>query len=48
MKPVTIAAVIILAVGVYLEYQKDSSFASIGPGAVGIGAGIGLLIGSML
>jgi hypothetical protein len=48
MKPVTIIAVALLAVGIYLEYNKDSSFASVGPGSIGIGAGIGLLIGSML
>jgi hypothetical protein len=48
MKPVTIVAVALLAVGIYLEYNKDSSFASVGPGSIGIGAGIGLLIGSML
>lgn len=48
MKPVTMVAVALLAIDIYLEYEKDSSFASIGPGAVGIGAGIGLLIGSML
>jgi hypothetical protein len=48
MKGITIVAVALLAVGIYLEYNKDSSFASIGPGSIGIGAGVGLLIGSMI
>ena len=48
MKGVTLIAIALLGIGVYLEYQKDSSFASIGPGSIGIGAGVGLLIGSML
>jgi len=48
MKPLTITALIILAVGVYIEYQKDSSFASVDAGSLLMGGSLGLLVGGML
>lgn len=48
MKTATVVAVIILAVGAYLEYQKDSSFASLDTGSLVMGVGGGLLIGHLL
>jgi hypothetical protein len=48
MKTMTIVSLLILAVGVYLEYQKDSSFASVDTGSILIGTGAGLMLGNML
>jgi hypothetical protein len=48
MKTITIAAVVIILVGAYMEYQKDSSFASVDSGSLIMGGGIGLLVGGML
>lgn len=48
MKTMTIVSVIIIAAGLYIEYQKDSSFASIDTGSLLIGGGMGLVIGSMI
>lgn len=48
MRPMTIAAAVIILVGVYIEYQKDSSFASVDAGSLIVGGGLGLLIGEMI
>jgi lipoprotein signal peptidase len=48
MKPLTITALVILAVGVYIEYQKDSSFASVDAGSLIAGGALGLLVGGMI
>lgn len=48
MRPLTITALIILAVGVYIEYQKDSSFSSVDAGSLIIGGSVGLLVGGMI
>lgn len=48
MKTGTIIALVVIAVGGYLEYQKDSSFASVDSGSLVMGAGVGLLIGCYL
>jgi len=48
MKGVTITAIVILAVGIYIEYQKDSSFASIDAGSLIVGGAVGLMIGNMI
>lgn len=48
MKTITIVSILVLAVGVYLEYQKDSSFASVDTGSLLIGGGAGMVLGSML
>ena len=48
MKTMTIACLVVIAVGIYVEYQKDSSFASLDTGSLLIGAGAGALIGGML
>ena len=48
MRTMTIVAVIVLAVGTYIEYQKDSSFASVDSGSLIIGTGVGMLLGHLL
>lgn len=48
MKTATIIALVIVAVGGYLEYQKDSSFASVDSGSLVMGAGVGILVGTLL
>lgn len=48
MKTVTIIGFVALLVGAYIEYQKDSSFASVDAGSLIIGSGVGILIGHML
>jgi hypothetical protein len=48
MKTVTWVAIAILLVGAYMEYQKDSSFASVDSGSLIMGVGGGLLIGHLL
>ena len=48
MRTFTILSVVVIAVGIYLEYQKDSSFASTDTGSLAIGSGVGMLLGSML
>jgi hypothetical protein len=47
MKTGTIVAAVVLLVGVYIEYQKDSSFASVDAGSLIIGAGAGMLVGHL-
>jgi len=47
MKASYLIAGLVLVAGIYLEYQKDSSFASIDTGSILIGAGVGLAIGRM-
>jgi hypothetical protein len=48
MKTMTIVSILILGVGVWLEYQKDSSFASVDSGSLIIGAGAGMLLGHLV
>jgi hypothetical protein len=48
MKTMTIVSLLILGVGVWLEYQKDSSFASVDSGSLIIGAGAGMLLGHLV
>lgn len=48
MKTITIIAVLALGIGLYLEYQKDSSFTSIDTGSILMGGGVGLLAASLL
>lgn len=48
MKTATIVAAIVLAVGIYIEYQKDSSFASVDAGSLVMGVGAGLLAGHLI
>jgi hypothetical protein len=44
MKPMLIVASLILVAGLYMEYQKDSSFASVDTGSLVIGVGVGTLV----
>jgi hypothetical protein len=44
MKTATIIASLLLIAGLYMEYQKDSSFASIDSGSILMGAGGALLV----
>jgi hypothetical protein len=46
MKGVYIIGGLILAAGAYIEYQKDSSFASVDAGSMLIGGGLGFIVGS--
>jgi hypothetical protein len=46
MKAVTIVAMLVVAAGIWIEYQKDSSFASIDSGSLLIGAGSAVAISS--
>jgi hypothetical protein len=48
MKTATVIALVVIAVGAYIEYQKDSSFASTDSGSLVMGAGVGLLVGNLL
>jgi hypothetical protein len=48
MKTITIVSLLVLGVGIYLEYQKDSSFASVDTGSILIGTGAGMILGSMI
>ena len=48
MQTITWVAVGILVIGAWMEYQKDSSFASVDAGSLVIGVGGGLLIGHLL
>lgn len=48
MRTVTIVALLALAVGAYMEYQKDSSFASVSAGSLLVGGSVGLLVGGMI
>jgi len=48
MKTMTIAATVVILVGLYIEYQKDSSFASVDAGSLIVGGGVGLLLGGMI
>lgn len=48
MKTITIVSLLVLAVGIYLEYQKDSSFASVDTGSILMGTGAGMVLGNML
>lgn len=48
MKTVTIVAIAVMLAGIYMAYQKDSSFASTDTGSLLIGAGAGVIIGSMV
>jgi hypothetical protein len=41
-------AVLALGIGLYLEYQKDSSFTSIDTGSILIGGGVALFAAAML
>lgn len=47
MKTMTIVCIGVLLAGVYVSYQKDSSFGSLDTGSLLIGAGAGALIGGM-
>lgn len=38
-------AALVLVAGIYLEYQKDSSFSSTDSGSLIIGGGLGLAVG---
>lgn len=46
MKAMHWVAGLILIAGLYVEYQKDSSFASLDTGSMLIGAGAGALLAS--
>jgi hypothetical protein len=48
VKTATIIALAVLAIGVYLEYTKDSSFGSIDMGSILIGGGAGALIAELV
>ena len=50
MKPITVIASVIIALGVYLEYNEDKglTFASFDAGSALMGAGIGMFIGHMM
>lgn len=48
MKALTIVSLLIVAAGIYIEYSKDSSFASVDAGSLLIGGGVGVMVGSML
>lgn len=48
MRGITVAALAILAVGLYIEYQKDSSFASVDAGSLIVGGAVGLMVGGMI
>ena len=48
MKPLTLISVALIGVGLYLAYNKDSSFQSVDMGSLLIGGGVGSLVGSML
>lgn len=45
MKAGTMIAIAVILAGVYIEYNKDSSFASIDTGSLLIAGGAGFLIG---
>ena len=48
MKPVLIVSLLVLAAGIYVEYQKDSSFSSTDVGSLMIGTGIGVFMGTIV
>lgn len=48
MKTMTIVGVVVLLAGVYMAYQKDSSFGSVDTGSLLIGGGVGVIVGHML
>jgi hypothetical protein len=48
VKTVTWVAAIVLVAGLWIEYQKDSSFASVDAGSLVIGIGAGMFVGGML
>jgi hypothetical protein len=48
MKPMLLIGTLVLIAGLWMEYQKDSSFASVDSGSLFIGGGLGLLTGHML
>ena len=48
MNTFLVIATLVLGAGIYLEYQKDSSFASVDTGSLVIGVGVGLFAGHFL
>lgn len=48
MKPITLVSVVVIGIGLYLTYTKDSSFQSVDMGSLMIGGGAGALIASMI
>lgn len=45
MKGTALVALALIGIGLYIEYQKDSSFASVDSGSLLMGGGVGFLIG---
>jgi hypothetical protein len=45
MKTIAVVAIVVIIAGAYMEYEKDSSLASVDTGSLLMGAGVGILIG---
>lgn len=48
MKTAHMVGALVLLLGAYLEYQKDSSFATVDTGSLLMGTGAGIFLGHVL